>query len=445
MRRGRAGRTIASAPALSVLAVLVLLASGLLWSVPTAASAHYVGPTVVVVSTASGTGPATLDLDVQVPLPNLDFAYRTHLDADPVAAVDQQQAWLRSLVAGRVALVGADGVPWTVTVGDLTGATASPENVLHVSLTATAPPGPRPGEVDLRWAVVSDIVYSDKAYVSRTGSDGSVDLVGVLTHQQPSLRLTVEPAATHVSFGQMLRVGANHFREGVDHQLFLCLLAVGAACRRAPLRQRVRQLALLTLCFTLGHSVSLAAATAGGVDLPARWVETCIALTIVAAAVHTIRPRLGGRTELVLTVAFGLVHGFGFAGTLQDMSLRGRELAVPLLGFNLGLELAQLGALALIALPVWLISRSRPTTWAVTGVVALVAASWVVQRALEISNPVDRLVNAALATPEWLAVVLLVAALPHLLHQRLRRGRRTSLLVRPRRSAEPQPTHNRRP
>ena len=434
MHRTGTARSAGSFPGL---AALVLLVAGLLWALPVPASAHYVGPTIVVVAGAASDDRSALTLDVDVPLQNLDFAYGTALDADPVKAVAQREPWLRTLIADRVGLTSPDGGTWAVKIGSLAGAVASPDNLLRVRLTALAPPGTWPGSVDLRWAVVSDVVRSDKAYVSNTGSDEVVELAGVLTSQQPTLRLAVQPAPSHVSFATMLRVGADHFRAGVDHQLFLCLLALGAACRRAPLLLRLRQLGLLTLCFTLGHSVSLALATAGGIDLPSRWVETCIAVTIVLAAIHAVRPRLGASRKLRLTVAFGLVHGFGFAGTLNEMSLRGTELAVPLLGFNLGLELAQLAALALIALPVWLVTRSRPTTWAVTGVIAVVAASWVVQRALSVANPLDRVVSAVLASPEWLALVLLVAALPHLLYGLVRRS------APRRRSMRAQPVHSR--
>jgi len=394
---------------------LVLLVAGLLWSVATPASAHYVGVTSIAVSIPAGTGRTALDLDVQVPLQNFDFAYRTHLDADPVAAVDRRSNWLRALVAHRVALVGADGTPWTVTIGSLAGAVASPENVLRFQLHAEAPAAAPADQVDLRWSLVTDIVYSDKAFVSGTSSAGSADLIGVLTHQQPTLRLPALTAeAARVPFGAMLLTGAHHFREGVDHQLFLCVLAIGAARRRAPLLIRARRLAVLTLCFTVGHSVSLALASLGVVTLPTRWVETCIAATIIAAAAHTLRPRLPQRAELILTLAFGLVHGFGFAGTLKDMSLRGADLAQPLLGFNLGLELAQLVALAVLAVPIWLVSRSRPTTHAVTATIAVIAAGWIVQRAFGVANPVDRLVNAVLASPERLALILLVVGLLHL-------------------------------
>jgi len=412
--RGAAARRVLPLPA------LVVLLAGLLWSVATPANAHYVGVTSVVVSAAPGTERTALDLDVQVPLQNLDFAYGTHFDADPVGAVDRRSDWLRALVAHRVALVGADGTPWTVTIGSLAGAVASPENVLRVQLHAKAPAATPTNQVDLRWSLVTDIVYSDKAFVSGTSSSGSADLIGVLTHQQPTLRLPVLAAAgaARVRFGAMLLIGAHHFREGVDHQLFLCVLAIGAARRRTPLLARARRLALLTLCFTVGHSVSLALASLGVVTLPSRWVETCIAATIIAAAAYTLRPRLTQGAELVLTLAFGLVHGFGFAGTLKNMSLRGAELAQPLLAFNLGLELAQLAALAVLAVPIWLISRSRATTYAVTATITVVAATWIVQRAFDLANPVDGLVNAIFASPERLALVLLVVGLPHLRHRR---------------------------
>lgn len=119
------------------------------------------------------------------------------------------------------------------------------------------------------------------------------------------------------------------------------------------------------------------------------------------------------------------------------MSLRGTELAVPLLGSDLGLEIARLAALTPIALPVWLITRSRPTTWAVSGAIGVVATSWAVQRALSVANPLDGVVDAALASPEWLALVLLVAASPHLVHRLV--GRRCSSRSRRRRTRDAVP------
>ena len=129
-------------------------------------------------------------------------------------------------------------------------------------------------------------------------------------------------------------------------------------------------------------------------------------------------PHLREGAELVLTLTFGLVHGSGFAGTLQDMSLRGAELAQPLLAFNLGLEIAQLAVVAVLAVPVWLISRSRPTTYAVTATTAVIAATWIVQRAFDAANPIDGLVTTLFGSPERLALVLLAVGLVHMRRHR---------------------------
>lgn len=98
------------------------------------------------------------------------------------------------------------------------------------------------------------------------------------------------------------------------------MIALGAARRRTGPASTARRLAALTITFTVGHSLSLALAMLGVVVLPARLVETVIALTIVVAAVHAVRPSLPVPFEVALTGVFGLVHKFGFAGTLADLN-----------------------------------------------------------------------------------------------------------------------------
>ena len=74
---------------------------------------------------------------------------------------------------------------------------------------------------------------------------------------------------------------------------------------------------------------------------PSRGVETLIAASVLPAALDNLRPRLPGPLWPLVSL-FGLVHGFGFAGPLQDLGLREGHLLLPLLGFNLGVELGQL-------------------------------------------------------------------------------------------------------
>jgi HupE / UreJ protein len=155
--------------------------------------------------------------------------------------------------------------------------------------------------------------------------------VGLINHTDPVLELSVQAPAPATS--SLFGVGFDHFREGPDHLLFLALIALRVARRRAGPAATARRLAALTVTFTVGHSASLALAALGLVSAPTRLVETAIAVTIVLAAVHAVRPLAPARAEIAVTGAFGLIHGFGFASTLTDLSLTGSGLVLPLLAF----------------------------------------------------------------------------------------------------------------
>src|SRR6185436_2594869 len=95
----------------------------------------------------------------------------------------------------------------------------------------------------------------------------------------------------------------------------------------------------------------------GIIDPPAAVVESLIALTVLLAAIDNLRPFVPGPRWGMVDL-FGLVHGVGFAGPLKDLGLRGSELVMPLLGFNLGVELGQLVVVAVL-LPPALLLRDR--------------------------------------------------------------------------------------
>ena len=149
---------------------------------------------------------------------------------------------------------------------------------------------------------------------------------------------------------QFLRLGVEHILTGYDHLLFLLGLLI--VCTR------FRGVLTIVSCFTLAHSVTLALAGTGVLTLPSRVVEPLIAASIVFVGVeNVVRARQGAwpRGRWALTFAFGLIHGFGFAGALRDLGLGagGAPIAVPLLSFNLGVELGQV-AVASVVLPlVW--------------------------------------------------------------------------------------------
>ncbi len=141
----------------------------------------------------------------------------------------------------------------------------------------------------------------------------------------------------------------------------------------------------LVTAFTIAHSITLGLAATGVVNPPSRWVETGIALSVALTAVNNLRPFLPG-PPWVLAFAFGLLHGFGFAGVLLDLGLTTNALFASLAGFNLGVELGQL-VIVLAAFPLMLALRRRGfyQPWVLRGgsaAIGTLAVTWVVQRAL---------------------------------------------------------------
>ncbi|MDL1872152.1 HupE/UreJ family protein [Deltaproteobacteria bacterium PRO3] len=139
-----------------------------------------------------------------------------------------------------------------------------------------------------------------------------------------------------------LKLGLEHILIGYDHILFVLALIFGA--------RRFKDLLWLITSFTLAHSITLALATLEVITLPPSVVEPIIAASIVFLALLDLFAK-GPRTPramIVLTFAFGLIHGLGFSYILQEADLRAGNLAVPLIFFNLGVELGQVLIVALV-------------------------------------------------------------------------------------------------
>jgi hypothetical protein len=201
----------------------------------------------------------------------------------------------------------------------------------------------------------------------------------------PVLDVQAQPGAW-AGAGRFLRLGAEHIFQGADHIAFLIgVLLLGGS---------FRQLVGIVTAFTVAHSLTLALATLGWVVPPPRLVEPLIALSIVAVAVENLvalrEPLSAERVRTAIahrwrvTFAFGLVHGFGFAGALRALELPRALLAPSLLTFNLGVEVGQLVVVAL-AWPLlrWLrgIGRMWPVgmRWASLAIAGL-GAYWLVDR-----------------------------------------------------------------
>ncbi len=172
--------------------------------------------------------------------------------------------------------------------------------------------------------------------------------------------------------------GIHHIAIGPDHILFIIgLLLLGGSIGRL--------LAIVT-AFTIGHSITLALATLQIFDPPARIIEPAIALSIVYVGADNLLTGSSGRdVRAWVALAFGLVHGFGFANVLRDAGLPNRALGMSLFSFNLGVEIGQALIVVVVASALALL-RQRNATLArkvvtVGSVVVMCAgAFWFVER-----------------------------------------------------------------
>ncbi|CAN5532870.1 HupE/UreJ family protein [soil metagenome] len=179
----------------------------------------------------------------------------------------------------------------------------------------------------------------------------------------------------------------------MDHILFLVALAAIYRFRD------LKKVLWVITAFTIGHSVTLALAVTGLLTLPSNVIEFLIPVTIVATGVENLLVRdrehaaWGGGYRPVFAGIFGLVHGAGFANYLKALFVD--RLAVPLFGFNVGIELGQVVVLVAIAAlfagvdQVIVRARSNDARWqplrvrvvAVSALVVVVGSAWAVQRA----------------------------------------------------------------
>ncbi|MBC8055582.1 MAG: HupE/UreJ family protein [Rhizobiales bacterium] len=180
--------------------------------------------------------------------------------------------------------------------------------------------------------------------------------VYTLTGAQPTVRL-YGSAEDQRGMGEIawayLLLGVEHILSGFDHLMFVIGLLFLVGFRR--------QLVWTITAFTAAHSLTLASAALGWVTLRSAPVEASIALSIVLVASEALRERqtLARRLPAMVAFFFGLVHGLGFAGALEEIGLPQQHLVTALLTFNLGVELGQLATVGAAWGIVWLIGRWR--------------------------------------------------------------------------------------
>jgi HupE / UreJ protein len=228
-----------------------------------------------------------------------------------------------------------------------------------------------------RWSA-PELNCGERGFVGRLsfmglGSKQSVATIRVLPRDGPLQAYTVSAAHPIVMVARdpgkdlaawldladtYVNLGIDHILRGIDHLLFV--LGLIWLVRGGWMLVRT------ITAFTIGHSLSLAAATFGWVSVPERPLNAAIALSIVFVGVEIVKLQRGqvgltARFPWVVAFAFGLLHGLGFATALTTLGIPQATLPIALLFFNVGVEIGQLAFVALVLALIWAHRQAQAT------------------------------------------------------------------------------------
>jgi HupE / UreJ protein len=174
------------------------------------------------------------------------------------------------------------------------------------------------------------------------------------------------------------KLGFTHIiPQGFDHILF-----VTGLCLLSP---KIKPMLWQATAFTVAHSITLALSMKNIFVVPGPVVEPIIALSIVFVAVENMLISQLKPWRVILVFLFGLVHGMGFASSLNEIGLPNGKFFTSILAFNLGVELGQMAVIAAVFALLVIPFKNKPcfrkrVVYGLSACIALVAAYWVVQR-----------------------------------------------------------------
>jgi len=318
-----------------------------------------------------------------------DIAFNVFIDRDFDGKVTPQEIIdagpdLSAAVLRQISLSRGDAA-CVVGLRDVAIAERAGQSYLSILLTGTCP---KDGLLVVGGSLFMGSDAAQRVLLSVTR--GEEKFAGVLSADAPQWREPARPSAW-ASFARFVHEGIWHVLIGYDHIAFILLLLLPAVLRSVDgqwrgaesLSQVTRDVVTIVTAFTIAHSTTLTLAVTGAVHLPTQPIEVAIAASIAVAGGLNLLPRLS-RLRLPLAFGFGFVHGFGFANALSGIDAGGVSLLPLLAGFNIGVELAQLGIVAVVLPLIYMARRKR---WYATGVLPLgscvlgaAGVVWLVQR-----------------------------------------------------------------
>ena len=218
----------------------------------------------------------------------------------------------------------------------------------------------------------------------------------VLSPDRPEATFDPTQSGAFAVLSDYLVEGVWHIWIGADHILFLLALLLPSVFQRrgdrfgdwrpyATIRPAALNILGIVTAFTVAHSITLGLAVLGVLSVPSQVVEPVIAASVAMAALGNLHRRTV-HYRWQIAFALGLVHGFGFASVLEDLGLPAEQLAIALIGFNVGVELGQLAIVAAFVPLAWALRRTGFYRWGILVLgsigIAAVGLTWFIERVM---------------------------------------------------------------
>ena len=382
---------------------------------------------------------------IDVPVPDLEEALGIDLET---GSIDELIA---NVNANREAIVayldehfdiGAAGVSWTVDFGAVEPLFEEVSTAVYVlfPFSVDVPVNEVPRILDVTFDPFVDEV-ADRRPVALIRNDwgaGVVDAdrsrIAVFDSGTRSQSIDLGDTGWWKNFRASIDLGVDHIKTGPDHILFVMVLVLPSVAifagiwRPAPTFGSAlwRVLKIVTM-FTVAHSITFTLAGLDILPLPLpRVTESIIALSIAVAALNNIRP-LAPNKEWMISFAFGLFHGMGFASLVDGLDVDRSTQLVSLLGRNVGIEIGQSAVVIFVFPALYLVRRTnyyRPFLVKSSVVLSVVSLGWMIERMFETDLGVNDWVDPVVKWPRSLASIAVITALFAVLFVRERNAQR---------------------
>ena len=343
----------------------------------------------------------------------------TEIEAELRANADTLRSYAREHLA-----IGTGGQDWRLTFGRVDLFREAPGKLAFAVVQYEANVGAAvvPAELEIAFDPFFDEISGRDGLLLITGGftagdyDRDKELLVTYTNGNRDQIVDLGERGQWENFTSSITLGVDHIKTGPDHILFVLALLLPSVLVFSAGWKPVdgfgsalwRVLKIATF-FTIAHSITFTLAGMGWLPTPpSKVVETIIAASIAAAALHNLKPIFPNR-EWSLSFAFGLFHGMGFASLVSDLDVSRSSQLISLLGRNVGIEIGQVVVILLLFPGLFLLRRTPayPPFLVVASVgLAALATLWSIERIFETDLGTDGIVDGFASVPVgyWIAL-----------------------------------------